>query len=632
MAKKPRGSKDEGPKRRKPTESQDGASQVDRKLVEQALRDLMGKMGSADNDGTPRGKAQSLMYQAYEEADATRRVRFAKQALDIDPDCADAYILQAEHCSNRKEALRLYEQGVAAGERSIGPDSFQSDVGHFWGMLETRPYMRAKLGLSHLQWSTGHRAESAQHLQDMLRLNPGDNQGVRYTLAGYLLFLDQDKELEQLLQQFSDEDSATWIYTKALLAFRKFGDSPTATKLLKSALKANKHVPKFILGLDPPPAGNPSYYSPGDENEALNYIGGFLAGWRMTAGAVAWLRANSKKPKPAPQAKGPLGLVKNWLNKNLQQEVDVWQAVVRQLPNWVTEGGELKRPWAVVVMSHSNDFILDFQLSEELPTAALIWDRLANAMRQPQAGTPHRPTELHVLQDPIWESLTPHLLEIGMQVTVCQELDKLEGLFQVMCEQVCGQAEPGLLDMPLMKQEQVAKFYGAAAHFFRQAPWKKLGYEHTIKIECDKFQSGPWYAIVMGQSGLTIGMALYEDLNAIQRMWREDDTDEESTRETVVTSVTFNEECHTRIADADASKKHGWEIARPDAYPEVMHKERGMSIRPPLAWELELLEGCLRAIPDFVDHHHQDDHTTEVMTVPAASGILKLTLAWVADS
>lgn len=62
----------------------------------------------------------------------------------------------------------------------------QRDVGHFWGLLETRPYLRTRLGLAHALWTAGRRAEAVQHLQDMLRLNPNDNQGVRYTLARLL--------------------------------------------------------------------------------------------------------------------------------------------------------------------------------------------------------------------------------------------------------------------------------------------------------------------------------------------------------------------------------------------------------------------------------------------------------------
>ena len=72
-----------------------------------------------------------------------------------------------------------------------------------------------------------------------------------------------------------------------------------------------------------------------------------------------------------------------------------------------------------------------------------------------------------------------------------------------------------------------------------------------------------------------------------------------------------------------------WDI--PDAYPEVFHKERGLSMRPPLAWELELLEGCLRAVPAFVIRRRQDDPAGEEVAVPVASGELKLVLSWVAE-
>ena len=54
-------------------------------------------------------------------------------------------------------------------------------------------------------------------------------------------------------------------------------------------------------------------------------------------------------------------------------------------------------------------------------------------------------------------------------------------------------------------------------------------------------------------------------------------------------------------------------------------------MRPPLAWELELMEGCLRAIPDFVDHHRPDDLSTHPVTVPVSSGPITLALAWLDD-
>ena len=198
--------------------------------------------------------------------------------------------------------------------------------------------------------------------------------------------------------------------------------------------------------------------------------------------------------------------------------------------------------------------------------------------------------------------------------------------------QVCGKPRPGLLNVPGVTPAKVGSFYEAAAFFFEQAPWKKVGYEAAIRIECNKFQSGPWYAVLMGQSGLTIGLALYEDLRPLQRLWAGDRDDKSNTRQTVGTSVTFVEEWDIPVADLDAAKKYGWKVARSDAYPMIFHKKRGMSTRPPLSWELELMEACLLAVPAFAARHKQGDPAREETTVSVAAEQLKLMLSWVIDS
>ena len=43
------------------------------------------------------------------------------------------------------------------------------------------------------------------------------------------------------------------------------------------------------------------------------------------------------------------------------------------------------------------------------------------------------------------------------------------------------------------------------------------------------------------------------------------------------------------------------------------------------------MEACLRAVPEFVARRQQDDPAREEVTVPVASGQLKLALSWVAE-
>jgi hypothetical protein len=185
--------------------------------------------------------------------------------------------------------------------------------------------------------------------------------------------------------------------------------------------------------------------------------------------------------------------------------------------------------------------------------------------------------------------------------------------------------------MPGVTAEQVAGVYEAAAAFYRKALWRKLGYEATIKVECEKFESGPWYGLVMGQSGLTFGVSLYDDLEILKKIWSGRMTEAENTRETVALTLLFGEKMEISPRDLEAIRSHGWKVAGPAAYPLLLRKERGMTLRPPLAWELELMEGCLRAIPEFVAKHHSGDTSQHKMTVPVASGELDLVLSWVGD-
>jgi hypothetical protein len=559
---------------------------------------------------------------ALAEDDPDLQDELARRALALWPDCADAFVLLAENTRNRREALELYEQGVQAGERAIGPQPFREAVGHFGQLLAARPYLRARLGLAHSLWEAGRREEAVTHLQDLLRLNPEDDLGARHALAAFLLGLDRDDALARLLERFPGEASASWAYTRALLAFRQGGDTPESRQLLHEARRLNRHVPDYLLGRKEPPQERPPSYRPGDDSEALHYAGGFLAAWRATPGAVAWVRPRKAR---LPQPRGPLGFVKKWLKEKLPQENDVWQADARPLANAIRVEGEAVRPWLVLVTSRTDDLILTHRLAEEEPPAALLWDTLVQAMQNPAAGEPHRPAELQVRADERWDSLRPHLEEVGVRLVLADELEPLGGAFRELEEHLGGRPRPGLLDVPGVGPGLAGDFYEAAASFYDQSPWRQVGYEAAIKVECRKFSGGPWYAVLMGQSGWLRGLAVYEDLATIRQLWAGELSNEEHARQSVVTTVTFGAEADLPLADAEAARRHGWAVAGPEAHPAVFHKERGLSTRPPLAWELELLAGCLRAVPEFVRRRRQDDPAAE------ERGELALVLSWVQE-
>lgn len=240
---------------------------------------------------TPLEEAQAVMYVAWDASEKEQRIRLARKALSISKDCADAYVLLAEESARSvEEAQELYEAGVQAGERALGAEAFAEYEGHFWGVMETRPYMRAREGLADCLWRLDHRAEAIEHYEEMLRLNPGDNQGIRYTLLPCLLEEGRESEAEQLLRTYDEDVAAVWLYTRALLLFRQEGPSEEATARLQEALEVNPHVPGYLLGLRRLPRQLPPYMGLGDETEAAYYVAESNHLWLQQEGAMDWLR------------------------------------------------------------------------------------------------------------------------------------------------------------------------------------------------------------------------------------------------------------------------------------------------------------------------------------------------------
>jgi tetratricopeptide (TPR) repeat protein len=149
--------------------------------------------------------------------------------------------------------------------------------------------MRARAGLAQCLWLLGERRKAIEHYAEMLRLNPGDNQGIRYVLINCLLSEGDDEGVEKLLDQYRGDTAATWLYSRTLWTFRREGAGPKIKRLLKKALECNPYVPLYLFGLKELPEDSPDFIGIGDENEAIAYVEDAAEIWLQTPGALEWL-------------------------------------------------------------------------------------------------------------------------------------------------------------------------------------------------------------------------------------------------------------------------------------------------------------------------------------------------------
>lgn len=254
---------------------------------------------SSTRELTPLERAQELAYDAM-EAHGRLRIKRARQALAVSADCADAWVLLAEEASTPVAAVERYERAVLAGGAAIGADRFASLRGEFWGHLETRPYMRARLGLAQALKDLGRDDEALAHYRAMLELNPGDNQGVRYLLLAALLQRGLNDEAGALLTEHEGDPQALWPYGRLLWRFRVDGPTVRTRTALDAAVLANPYVVSYLLHPDSIPFHRPPHFALRSRQEAA-YVAEALAGaFAATDGALEWLAAQSLRSPSRP--------------------------------------------------------------------------------------------------------------------------------------------------------------------------------------------------------------------------------------------------------------------------------------------------------------------------------------------
>jgi tetratricopeptide (TPR) repeat protein len=243
-----------------------------------------------------RFEAQELMWNAMDVingGDEQKAAKLCHKALGIYPDCVDAMTMLAEiKCERINDYVDDMRKAVEAGRRDLGPKCFEEDKGHFWGLIETRPFMRAMAQLAHAlrDWGASGRIDEAiEVFEEMLALNPNDNQGVRDPLVGGYLARKRYDDARGLLTRYKEDCFAVHFWAQVLLAYATQSEA-AAAKALKKAREVNQHVEVYLTGRKPRPRTRPGYYSLGDENEALYCADTLWEAWKAHREAKWWLK------------------------------------------------------------------------------------------------------------------------------------------------------------------------------------------------------------------------------------------------------------------------------------------------------------------------------------------------------
>jgi hypothetical protein len=157
--------------------------------------------------------------------------------------------------------------------------------------------------------------------------------------------------------------------------------------------------------------------------------------------------------------------------KQLPQEKETWEADFRALPK---PAGQTETHYLGLVVAPPKGDPLVYLPVEYTPTVNDLADLLADAMRRPLTGSARRPEHIHFRGNPRWDELFPHLKELGIEVTLHDELPELEEVYLDFCRQM-RQASPGSIIMLSPRPTRVDQQFPAIGKWIQESGWIEVG-------------------------------------------------------------------------------------------------------------------------------------------------------------
>ena len=196
--------------------------------------------------------ADDYLELAEEAATKAKAEKYIKKALELEPDNMDAVSASLDLIEDNDtwEYYQRLSEAVKNGTAFMEKEGLmdEKNIGKFWGILETRPYMRLLNRYAAFMAEAGMMTLAAREYEQMIRLSENDNLGVRYSLMHIYAFLEQEEPALALHKKYDSYEETQMLLPLSVLYFKK-GEFDKGEEYLKRLVAANKDAKKFFKAI-----------------------------------------------------------------------------------------------------------------------------------------------------------------------------------------------------------------------------------------------------------------------------------------------------------------------------------------------------------------------------------------------
>jgi hypothetical protein len=281
-----------------PEEATSAMSQIN-KLAQQ-LAERFRSMIDFDNKETRRLVAKHLAEGTQYLRSLPRRSLVLAKAIELDENCIPALLAAGDHEFQRgdlEKALKLFSKASDLERPRFRPGDVQ-----WWSNTETRPHLRALFGRALTNWHLNNLSDATADAEELLQLNPRDNQGVRFLVPLLYQLNDQHDAALRFYRDYDadypgDYSEPGFLFGWACALGREEEETLAVAKY-RSAMLRNIYIAPMLLDLTEP---RPDIWHPNDRSEpdyAAEFSDSFGTLWDRDAAAHRFLEECYTRLKP----------------------------------------------------------------------------------------------------------------------------------------------------------------------------------------------------------------------------------------------------------------------------------------------------------------------------------------------
>ena len=229
--------------------------------------------GEIEYKNTPLDDAYEILEEAQNANNEKEALRLAKKAYEKSSECFDAILFQCDLEENGIKRMTLLNDGLKFEKNRLTKEKYfdKENIGYFYGIFETRPYIRVLVIKIEYLLEEGKLRQAASVCKEVLKLNENDNLGARYLLMAIYAVLEEEKDMLDLYKKYPEENLEMLFPLFAI--YYKIGNDKKAKDYLNRIDKCNSNFVKLFNGsIKQSEKVDPGYYSRGDSSEIFMYL------------------------------------------------------------------------------------------------------------------------------------------------------------------------------------------------------------------------------------------------------------------------------------------------------------------------------------------------------------------------